>query len=243
MGNPTDPRTKEAIEFIESVTGEKFPSSDFQTSLKNGVLLCKTINILKPGTVPKYNTSKMPFKEMENVDAYLKACMNLNVPSQYLFMTVDLYEGKNLNQVVQNVISLKRQFGYGFEKQHPVGSGSSPAIEKQDQSEIHQQPHLRPEEPVPDGQGWRAGFKDITADQLAPFCASCNSRISSSYVNACSLAWHHNCFLCKKCGRNLKSIKYYEDEPGKPLCETCTISLKPAVVNVATKDMGFSFDY
>lgn len=34
-------RAKEAQEFIEETTGEKFPSSDFQESLKSGVLLCK----------------------------------------------------------------------------------------------------------------------------------------------------------------------------------------------------------
>jgi len=243
MGNPTDPRTKEAIEFIEQVTGEKLPSSDFQTALKNGILLCKTINKLRPGTVPKYHSSKMPFKEMENVDAYLKGCTTLNVPTQYLFMTVDLYEGKNLNQVVQNLISLKRQFGFGFEKQTVASSPPLLDKEQQEQQQPNQHHQQRSEEPVPDGQGWRAGLKDIKADQIAPLCASCNSRITSSYISACSLPWHPNCFLCKKCGRNLKTIKYYEDESGRPHCETCNISLKPTSVNVATKDMGFSFDY
>jgi len=42
MSNPTDPRTKEAVEFIERVTGERFADpGDFQASLKSGVLLCK----------------------------------------------------------------------------------------------------------------------------------------------------------------------------------------------------------
>lgn len=35
-------------------------------------------------------------------------------------MTIDLFEGKNLLQVAQNIITLKRELGYGFEKQAPA---------------------------------------------------------------------------------------------------------------------------
>jgi hypothetical protein len=40
-------------------------------------------------------------------------------------MTVDLYEGKNLNQVVQNIITVKRELGFGFQKQAPVAAGGA----------------------------------------------------------------------------------------------------------------------
>ena len=36
--------------------------------------------------------SAMPFKQMENVGSYIKACAAIGVPSQDLFITVDLYE-------------------------------------------------------------------------------------------------------------------------------------------------------
>ena len=43
----------------------------------------------------------------------------LGVPDQYNFVTVDLFEGKNLGQVAQNIVTLKRELGYGFEKSAP----------------------------------------------------------------------------------------------------------------------------
>eukprot|EP00966_Prymnesium_polylepis_P246293 5696759-Prymnesium_polylepis.1 len=45
---------------------------------------------------------------MENVGAYIKACAALGVPSQDTFMTVDLYEGKNMDAIVRNLHSLGR---------------------------------------------------------------------------------------------------------------------------------------
>ena len=50
----------------------------------------------------------MPFKQMENVSHYVDACQALGVPAQDLFMTVDLYEGKDMRAVVRNLHSLGR---------------------------------------------------------------------------------------------------------------------------------------
>ena len=57
-----------ARNWIEVVTGETFAEPDnFMISLKDGQLLCKLINNIKPGTIPKINMSKMAFKQMENI--------------------------------------------------------------------------------------------------------------------------------------------------------------------------------
>ena len=54
--------------WLEEVTGEPFPtgldpkSDTFHEALKDGVYLCKAINALQPGSVPKINNSKMAFK-------------------------------------------------------------------------------------------------------------------------------------------------------------------------------------
>jgi hypothetical protein len=69
---------------------------DFHESLKDGVLLCALLNAIKPGTIPekKINKSKMPFKCMENITAFIKASRELGVPEPDLFETQDLWGAK-----------------------------------------------------------------------------------------------------------------------------------------------------
>ncbi|KAJ3148170.1 Muscle-specific protein 20 [Geranomyces michiganensis] len=104
-------REAEARAWIEKVTGEQFASDDFHESLKDGVLLCKLVNKLLPDdNAVKFNTSRMPFKQMENINSFLTAIASpqLGVPPHDAFMTVDLYEAKNMNQVVDCLFSISR---------------------------------------------------------------------------------------------------------------------------------------
>eukprot|EP00761_Pharyngomonas_kirbyi_P011977 gb/GECH01012003.1/.p1 GENE.gb/GECH01012003.1/~~gb/GECH01012003.1/.p1 ORF type:complete len:290 (+),score=74.46 gb/GECH01012003.1/:1-870(+) len=97
-----DPKAEAEVRgWIEAVTGEKFASSDFQESLKDGVLLCKLANRIKPGSIKKVNNMKMPFMQMENINSFLEFAKNIGVSSHDLFMTIDLFEGKNIPQVIQ----------------------------------------------------------------------------------------------------------------------------------------------
>ena len=50
----------------------------------------------------------MPFKIMENINAFLSGCTKIGLPISDLFQTVDLYEEKNMNQVLLCLASLKR---------------------------------------------------------------------------------------------------------------------------------------
>lgn len=57
----------------------------------------------------KYTTSAMPFKQMENIATYLHALSKLEKFKSFdLFSTVDLYEGKNMAQVVRCILACKR---------------------------------------------------------------------------------------------------------------------------------------
>jgi hypothetical protein len=57
----------------------------------------------------KYVCSSMPFKQMENISTFLHALSKLpNFRSFDLFSTVDLYEGKNMSQVIRCVLACKR---------------------------------------------------------------------------------------------------------------------------------------
>ncbi|KAG0256284.1 hypothetical protein DFQ27_005793 [Actinomortierella ambigua] len=100
-------REQQAREWIEAVIQEKFPLPGFQESLKDGIVLCKLINILIPGFV-KIKTSKMPFVQMENIAKFLEGCEKLGCPKHDLFQTIDLYENKNPGQVVDSIFSLSR---------------------------------------------------------------------------------------------------------------------------------------
>ncbi|KAI8918877.1 calponin homology domain-containing protein [Entophlyctis helioformis] len=101
-------REAEAREWIEAVVGEPFASNNFQESLKDGVLLAKLALKVIPGTTFKPNVSKMPFKQMENINYFLQALDKVGVPKQEQFQTIDLFEGKNMNQVVDSIFSLSR---------------------------------------------------------------------------------------------------------------------------------------
>ena len=98
----------QAREWLEKVVGEPFPPGTFEEALKSGVYLCKAINRIKPGSVPKINDSKMAFKMMENIGRFLDACTAYGVPKSDFFQTVDLYEGQNIPQVINGIHALGR---------------------------------------------------------------------------------------------------------------------------------------
>ncbi|XXQ36119.1 Calponin-homology (CH) domain-containing protein [Plasmodiophora brassicae] len=96
---------KEAQDWIEQVTAEKFKAG-FQESLKSGVILCKLLNRIKPGTVSRINTQSMPFMQRENISYFLNGCRDLGMRNTDLFDTQDLYENKNIVHVIDSVFSL-----------------------------------------------------------------------------------------------------------------------------------------
>ena len=58
----------EVQKWIEAVVNEPFPhDKPYEDALKDGVILCKLMNVLSPGSIPKINTSGANFKLMENV--------------------------------------------------------------------------------------------------------------------------------------------------------------------------------
>ncbi|KAJ3090895.1 hypothetical protein HK102_002345 [Quaeritorhiza haematococci] len=94
--------------YIEEVSGEKFANDGFQESLKDGVLLCKAMNKIMPENPIKITTSKLAFKQMENIANFLDRMEKLGVPAHDRFLTVDLYEGKNMLQVIDSIFALSR---------------------------------------------------------------------------------------------------------------------------------------
>jgi len=77
--------------------------------LKDGVVLCTFMNVLRPGSVRKINQSRMAFKQMENIGNFLAACQKIGMNKLDLFQTVDLYEGTNMPQVIGGILALGRK--------------------------------------------------------------------------------------------------------------------------------------
>ena len=94
----------QAIAFLEALTGAEI--SDMLEDLKDGVILCNAINAISPKAVKRVNKSKMPFKQMENVSNFIKACRKLGVPEYALFTTPDLYDGKSVVNVTNGIVAL-----------------------------------------------------------------------------------------------------------------------------------------
>jgi transgelin len=101
---------KEAQDWMETVLGAKFPPGEsYEDALKDGIILCKLMNKLKPGSVPKINTSGATFKMMENINLFQKALKAYGVADLDVFQTVDLWEQKDISQVTTTLFSLGRE--------------------------------------------------------------------------------------------------------------------------------------
>ena len=120
---------------IDSLPHSIGSSGDVHKALKNGVLLCKLVNIIKPGSVKKINASSGVFKEMENINQFLKACEDLGCKKLDLFQTVDCHEAGNIPQVINGIIALgrKAQDVYGGPALGPAESQENKRIFSEEQ--------------------------------------------------------------------------------------------------------------
>ncbi|KAG5919487.1 hypothetical protein E4U53_003984 [Claviceps sorghi] len=99
----TPAAANEARVWIEEALGQKLSSSDLLEGLKDGVALCKLINLGAPPPGIRFKQSTMPFVQMENISHFLRACQSppFNLHQHDMFLTVDLYERKDPAQVLQ----------------------------------------------------------------------------------------------------------------------------------------------
>lgn len=99
----------EAQEWIESVLEEKFPAGvAYDDAIKDGIILCKLMNKLSPGSVAKITTKGGAFALRANIELFNKAARSYGVSDNELFQTVDLFEKKNIAQVTLAIHALGR---------------------------------------------------------------------------------------------------------------------------------------
>lgn len=97
-------REREVIEWIEAVTGRDLGGS-LADGLHDGKTVCEMINIIFPGTVTDISSKKMAFFQRENVSKYLEGCKSAGMNSVDLFDTQDLYDNKNIVNVINHFYS------------------------------------------------------------------------------------------------------------------------------------------
>jgi len=69
-------------------------------------VLCALVNTIKPGCCPAPSKMNAPFKQMENIGNYLKACAELGQRQTESFQTVALYENQDMMAVLIQIHSL-----------------------------------------------------------------------------------------------------------------------------------------
>eukprot|EP01092_Planopodium_desertum_P007356 TRINITY_DN3008_c0_g1_i2.p1 TRINITY_DN3008_c0_g1~~TRINITY_DN3008_c0_g1_i2.p1 ORF type:complete len:165 (-),score=20.97 TRINITY_DN3008_c0_g1_i2:90-584(-) len=119
MTTKVDAAVKDEVgEWLGATVGKPLPPSwNVYETLKDGILLCELINKLKPGSITKVNKNKVPFMQMENIGNYVRCASTIfGVEDRNNFVTVDLYENKNIAQVLLGLVTLKRKTGHGFKK-------------------------------------------------------------------------------------------------------------------------------
>ena len=72
----------------------------FRQRFKDGLILCRLMNKLSPKIIEKYcKNPKQPFQQMENLEFVNHAMRDYGVQSEYIFVTTDLHQGRNLYTV------------------------------------------------------------------------------------------------------------------------------------------------
>ncbi|RFU79928.1 calponin-like actin-binding domain-containing [Trichoderma arundinaceum] len=125
----TPAAANEARAWIEETLGESLPSEDLLEGLKDGVALCKLINLAVPAPGVKFKKSAMPFVQMENISHFLRACQAppLNLHQHDTFLTVDLFEQKDPAQVLQCIGAFSRAANAANPKNFPHAIGPKTA--------------------------------------------------------------------------------------------------------------------
>uniref|UniRef100_A0A0N4ZM98 Calponin-homology (CH) domain-containing protein n=1 Tax=Parastrongyloides trichosuri TaxID=131310 RepID=A0A0N4ZM98_PARTI len=116
---------KNLLEWIKGITKEDIntdcTANDFKECLKDGTILCKLINAIKPGTIKKIMKPMSNFNCLENINQFCNAARSFGVIDEETFQSVDLYDGRDLFSVCVSLQSLGRkvekQFGIPGPKQ------------------------------------------------------------------------------------------------------------------------------
>jgi len=122
---PTDSTPEEAAKiWLSCLTGRELPEGPLQPILRSGEVLCDLVNKIRPGSVPKIARSEIlecmsenrrNARCRENIGCYVDACAEIGCPQRELFITADLFDGKNWKAVLKNLHGFARYCHYDVE--------------------------------------------------------------------------------------------------------------------------------
>ncbi|KAM0672634.1 calponin [Ordospora colligata] len=104
----TDWQQKEIIEWVGLVLGESMEGAGFHELFKDGVRFCKLLCKVTSLNI-RYKQSNQIFVQRENICSFINGLKALNMNEYELFQTNDLFERKDLRQVVICIYALSRQ--------------------------------------------------------------------------------------------------------------------------------------
>nr|KAG5705307.1 hypothetical protein BaRGS_010758 [Batillaria attramentaria] len=105
----------QAMKWIEEVVGRKLGEQgasqvkndrDVADLLKDGTALCELMNKIKPDAIRKYHKQPSPFQQMENLDLFLRACVDYGMNTIDTFAVKELYEARNMYTVINCIYAL-----------------------------------------------------------------------------------------------------------------------------------------
>jgi len=111
-----DDQAAEVQQWMQTVLGTQY--QDFFGEIRDGVELCKLLNVIKPGLIAekKFKKSKIVFVCRTNIQLFIEGCKKLGIPETDCIETRDLYDQQNLNDVVLNIYAvsaISRKHGFG----------------------------------------------------------------------------------------------------------------------------------
>ena len=103
---------QEISQWMTEILEKPLPEGELSEVLKNGCLLCELINKILSNdssiTLKNPTKSTLGFFQMENIEYFIQRARECGVPDSENFQTIDLYEGKNMKQVINCIYSLSR---------------------------------------------------------------------------------------------------------------------------------------
>lgn len=85
---------------------DPIPPKDFDDLLRDGVLLCRVMNALKPGSVGKIEKPWTKDNQRANIQSFIDAARAYGVPDEHLFSVEDLHEKKGIPNVTKCMVYL-----------------------------------------------------------------------------------------------------------------------------------------